>query len=102
MKKAIAAFLMLLCFVAACNRDPNIAKQKYVENGNRYFERGKYKEALIMYSNALKRDMRFGESYYRKALTELKLARFADAARDLQRSVELQPTNLDAHTRLAN
>jgi tetratricopeptide (TPR) repeat protein len=102
MKKAIAAFLMLLCFVAACNRDPNIAKQKYVENGNRYYDRGKYKEALIMYSNALKRDMRFGEAYYRKALTELKLARFGDAARDLQRSVELQPTNLDAHTRLAN
>ena len=56
---------VLLCFVAACNRDPNVAKKKYVENGNRYYEKGKYKEALIMYRNALKRDMRFGEAYYR-------------------------------------
>jgi tetratricopeptide (TPR) repeat protein len=102
MKKAVSACLVLLCFVAACNRDPNVAKQKYVENGNRYYDRGKYKEALIMYANALKRDMRYGEAYYRSALAKLKLARFADAAKDLQRSVELQPDNLDALNRLTN
>ena len=102
MKKALSALLVLLCLVAACNRDPNVAKKKYVENGNRYYEKAKYKEALIMYSNALKRDMRYGEAYYRRALTELKLSRYTDAARDLQRSVELQPDNLDAHSRLAN
>ena len=102
MKKAVSALLVLLCFVAACNRDPNVAKKKYVENGNRYYEKGKYKEALIMYRNALKRDMRFGEAYYRSALAELKLNRYAEAARDLQRAVELQPDNLEAHTRLTN
>ena len=51
-----------------------------------------------MYRNALKRDMRFGEAYYRSALAELKLGRLGEAARDLQRAVELQPENLDAHT----
>lgn len=102
MKKAVSALVVLLCLVAACNRDPNVAKKKYVENGNRYFEKGKYKEALIMYRNALKRDMRFGEAYYRSALAELKLNQYTAAARDLQRAVELQPDNLDAHTRLAN
>lgn len=102
MKKAVSICLVLLCFVAACNRDPNVAKKKYVENGNRYYEKGKYKEALIMYRNALKRDMRYGEAYYRSALAELRLSRYSDAARDLQRAVELQPENLDAHTRLAN
>ena len=44
-----------------------------------------------MYRNALKRDMRYGEAYYRSALAELKLARYAEAAKDLQRAVELQP-----------
>lgn len=102
MKRAVSAVLVLLCFVAACNRDPNVAKKKYVDNGNRYFEKGKYKEAIIMYRNALKRDMRYGEAYYRSALAEMKLARWGEAARDLQRSVELQPDNLDAHSRLAN
>jgi len=101
MKKVISAFVILLC-LTACSRDPNVAKKKYLENGNKYYERGKYKEALIMYSNALKRDMRYGEAYYRLALAKLKLGQYAGAARDLQRAVELQPDNLDAHVRLTN
>jgi tetratricopeptide (TPR) repeat protein len=101
MKKVLSALIVLVC-LAACNRDPNVAKVKYVENGNKYYEKGKYKEALIMYRNALKRDMKYGEAYYRAALTELQLKRWNDAARDLHRAVELQPQNLDAHTRLAN
>ncbi|MBI1898187.1 MAG: tetratricopeptide repeat protein [Acidobacteria bacterium] len=92
----------LLSLGVACTRDPNVAKKKYLDSGNRYYEKGKYKEALIMYRNALKKDMKYGEAYYRAALAELKLARIAEAARDLHRSVELQPDNLDAHTKLVN
>src|SRR5690349_3106512 len=102
MKKAVSALLLSLLLVSACNRDPNVAKLKYVENGNRYYNNGKYKEAVIMYRNALKRDMRYGEAYYRAALAELKLGRVTDAARDLQRAVELEEKNLDAHTQLTN
>lgn len=98
----VLALLLAVCFAASCNRDPNVAKRKYVESGNRYFDNGKYKEALIMYRNALKRDLKYGEAYYRAALAELKLQRFAEAARSLQRAVELQPENLDAHNRLGN
>lgn len=83
MKNAVLALLISLCLVTACNRDPNVAKKKYVENGNKYYERGKYKEALIMYRNALKRDMRYGEAYYRAGLAELRLTQFANAARSL-------------------
>jgi tetratricopeptide (TPR) repeat protein len=102
MKQAVLALLISLCLVTACNRDPNVAKKQYVENGNKYYEKGKYKEALIMYRNALKRDMRYGEAYYRAGLAELRLAQFANAARSLQRAVELQPENLDAHIHLTN
>jgi tetratricopeptide (TPR) repeat protein len=103
MKKCLLSALLLLLFlVTGCNTDPNVAKQRYVENGNKYFEKGKYKEALIMYRNALKRDLKFGEAYYRSALAEIELARVGDAVRDLQRAIELQPENLDAHDRLTN
>lgn len=98
----VLALLIAFSLLVGCNRDPNVAKRRYVENGNKYFDRGKYKEALIMYRNALKRDLKFGEAYYRAALAELKLERYVDAARDLQRAVELQPENLDAHVRLTN
>ncbi|MEJ7607978.1 MAG: hypothetical protein WKF37_17350, partial [Bryobacteraceae bacterium] len=98
----VSAVLLALFLVTACNRDPEAAKKKYVENGNKYFEKGKYKEALIMYKNALKKDMRYGEGYYRAALAELKLQQYGAAARDLHRAIELEPKNLDAHNQLTN
>jgi tetratricopeptide (TPR) repeat protein len=101
-KRFFCALLVGICLLAACNRDPNVAKKRYVENGNKYFEKGKYKEAVIMYRNALKRDAKYGEAYYRAALAELRLQRYGEAVRDLQRAVELQPENLDALNRLSN
>lgn len=100
--RSIALVLILLCLGVACSTDPNVAKRKYVETGNRYYDRGRYKEALIMYRNALKKDLKYGEAYYRAALSEIKLLRYQEAARDLHRAVELQPDNLDAYTRLIN
>lgn len=98
----ICGLLLGLVLLVSCNRDPEAAKRRYVESGNKYYEKGKYKEALIMYRNALKRDLKYGEAYYRAALAELRLQRFVDAARSLQRAVELQPDNADAHSRLSN
>src|SRR5688572_9979869 len=95
-KRVLSALLLIVC-LTDCNRDPNVAKRKYVESGNKFFERGKYKEALIMYRKALQRDLKYGEAYYRAGLADLKLQRWGEASRDLQRALELQPENLDAH-----
>ncbi|MEQ1945655.1 MAG: tetratricopeptide repeat protein [Bryobacteraceae bacterium] len=98
-------FLLLLPFaflLVACNRDPKAQAQRYVENGNKFFEKAKYKEASIMYRRALQQDLRFGEAYYRLALTQLKLSSYGDAARALRRAVELQPDNADAASKLAD
>ncbi|HYZ82973.1 MAG TPA: tetratricopeptide repeat protein [Bryobacteraceae bacterium] len=96
---AVVACALVIC---ACSTDPNVVKKKYLDSGNKYYDRGKYKEALIMYRNALRKDLKYGEAYYRAALTETKLGRVAEAARDLHRAVELQPDNLDAYNRLIN
>ncbi len=76
--------------------------QRYVENGNKFFEKGKFKEASIMYRRALQKDLKFGEAYYRLALTEVNLADYGDAVRALRRAVELQPDNTDAAVKLAD
>jgi len=68
--RVLSALIVLLCAVAACNRDPNVAKKNYVEKGNKFYENGKYKEALIMYRKALQRDLKYGEAYYRSGLAE--------------------------------
>src|SRR5882724_1491814 len=95
-----ALLLPLVLIASSCSRDPKVQAQRYLQNGNKFFEKGKYKEASIMYRRALQKDLRFGEAYYRMALVSLKLASYGDAARTLRRAVELQPNNTDAITKL--
>jgi tetratricopeptide (TPR) repeat protein len=91
--------------LASCSRDPNAAKKRYLENGDKYFAKGKYKEASIMYRNALQKDQRYGLAYYRLAQTDLKLSRIPNALGELRRAIELipkdQPEHMDAEVRLA-
>ena len=90
MRVAIVVAVSLLTFVS-CNRDPNVAKMRYVENGNKYFERGKFKEASIMYRNALQKDLRYGPAHYRLGLTQIKLGQIPAAVGSLRRAVSLLP-----------
>ena len=94
--------LPVLLAASSCTLDPKAQAQRYLDNGNKFFDKGKFKEASIMYRRALQKDMRFGEAYYRLGLTDLKLAAYGDAAQKLRRAVELQPQNADAATKLAD
>ncbi len=106
--RKLLTILPMLLALAACSRDPKVRAQHYVENGNKFFAKGvatgnaeRFKEASIMYRNALKQDARFGEAYYRLALTDLKLSAYGDAFKALLNATELQPSNADAKTKLA-
>jgi tetratricopeptide (TPR) repeat protein len=101
MRKLLVSLVFML-FMASCSRDPKIQAQRYVENGNKFYEKTKYKEASIMYRRALQKDLRFGEAYYRLALADIKLDAFGDAVRALRRAVELQPDNTDAVVKLSD
>ncbi len=102
--KSLVVFLAAFVLVS-CNRDPNVAKKHYLENGNKYFAKGKYKEASIMYRNALQKDQRYGAAYYRLAQTDLRLGRVPNALGELRRAIELipkdQPDHREAEVRLA-
>ena len=97
-----ACFLALTLLLGSCSRDPETRKKKFLANGNKYFESGKFREASIMFRNALKEDARYGEAYYRLALTSLRLGQYPDAVNAFKRSVELQPDNLDAARQLSD
>ena len=56
---AVLAACFLTAMFTGCSRDPNVRKQKYLESGNRYYEKGKYREAAIQYENAIQVDARF-------------------------------------------
>lgn len=97
---SILLLLVLTLFAAACS--PEAKKKKALDGGNKYFEKGQYKQARLMYLNAIKVDPRFGEAYYQLALTNLRLGSYGEALGNLQRTIELQPENLDAHSKLAD
>lgn len=99
------AFVVLVALAGvSCSRDPEVVKRKYLQNGNRYFEKGKYKEAYIMYRNALKKDAKFSEAYYRAGLAELRMEKPVDALRDFNRAIDTDPrfTNIDARIQVGN
>jgi cellulose synthase operon protein C len=100
--RLMLALGLITTLFSACSRDPNLRKQKYFESGQRFFEKGKYREAVIQFGNAIQVDPRFGPAHYQLAQSYLKLQEWQRAYQELSRTVELQPENNDAHIDLAN
>ena len=92
---------LIAALFAACSRDPNVRKQKYFESGQRYFEKGKFEEAAIEFSNAIAVDPRYAAAHYQLGLTYLKTRQWPRANQELARTIELQPGNYPAHVEMA-
>src|SRR5260370_8639103 len=103
-KKRAGLFVVasLLGLLVGCSFDPKVAGKKYVANGNKYYDRSKYKEASIMYRRALSKDMRNGEAWYRLGLTNMKLTILPEARRDFSRAMEIDSKNTDAIVKLGD
>lgn len=107
MNRPAAVRVLLFCaflsgFLTACSRDPNVRKQRYFNSGENYFSRGKYREAMIQYANAIQIDPRFVNAHAKLAQALLKLGDNNRAFQELNRTVELDPDNSRARTDLAN
>src|SRR5690242_12572715 len=107
MKRSSSLRLLLVlglvaAFFAGCSRDPNVRKQKYFESGERYFSKGKYREAIIQYRNATEVDGTFAAAHYQLAQSYLKLQDWQHAYAELSRTVELQPENYKARLDMGN
>jgi tetratricopeptide (TPR) repeat protein len=89
--------LIALAALVSCNRDPNVAKRRYLESGNRYFEKGKYKEAAIMYKDALQKDALWAPAHYKLALTYLKLGQVGGAVPEFRKAIERPPIDTPEH-----
>jgi tetratricopeptide (TPR) repeat protein len=98
-KRLVAITITAVLALVSCNRDPNVAKRRYLESGNKYFDKGKFKEARIMYLNAKAKDQRWGPAYYRLGLTALKLGSVNEAVNAFRRAVELLPASEDEATK---
>ncbi len=93
---------LLLALLAACNSDPKALSRRYVANGNKYFSRGQYKEASILYRRALAKDLRSPDAWYRLGLVNARLGELPDARKDFSRAMELDAANTDAVVQLGD
>ncbi|MCJ7504383.1 MAG: tetratricopeptide repeat protein, partial [Acidobacteriia bacterium] len=87
---------------AGCSRDPNVRKQKYLESGQRYFQKEKYREAAIQFQNALQVDPRYVDAHYQLAQCSLRLGIVQGAYAQLLRTVDLEPRHSKAQIDLGN
>ena len=98
-------FVLILTLIATtftgCSRDPNVRKQKYFHGGQRYFEKGEYREAAIEFVNAIKIDPSYTDAHYELAKTYLKTQQQQRAYQELARTLELQPENYSARFDMA-
>jgi tetratricopeptide (TPR) repeat protein len=103
--RRVYLFLLLLPLfglLVNCNTDPKAASKRYVTNGNKYFEREKYKEASIMYRKALQKDIRNSSAWYQLGQANEKLRNFGEARRDFARAMDVDPNNMSAIVKLAD
>ncbi len=99
---AVVAVCLLGVVLTGCSRDPNVRKQKYLESGQRYFDKGQYREAEIQFENAIQVDTRFADAHYKLALAAIKLGDGRTAVQELLTTVQIQPDYYAAHIDLAN
>jgi tetratricopeptide (TPR) repeat protein len=105
MKRAFSStlipLLLILAILTGCKGDPNTRKKKFLEIGNKSYNKGDYKAAALNYKRALQEDNKYPDAYYRLGLTALKTGAYGDAVNNLQRAFTLDPDNADAGAKLA-
>jgi tetratricopeptide (TPR) repeat protein len=79
-----------LC-TSACNRDPELAQQKYVASGDRYVAAGKLPEAIIEYRNAVDQDPRSAQMREKLADAYARANEPSRAVDEYIRAADLQP-----------
>ena len=91
----------LLAALTGCAKDPNVRKQKYLESGERYYDKGQFREAAIQFQNAIQVDSRFAEAHYKMAQTAMKLEQWPGALQEFSTTIQINPDHYAAHLDMA-
>jgi tetratricopeptide (TPR) repeat protein len=98
----VAVVSVLAALLTGCSKNPNEKKQKYLESGQRYFDKGQYREAEIQFRNAVQVDPRFAEAHYWRSQVATKLGDGQTAVQELSTTIQIQPDHYKAQLDLAN
>jgi len=93
--------LAVLMATGACVRDPHQAVQRHIAKGKGFMAKGKDREAIIEFRNALQVDPRSAEAFYQLALANEGLHQWNDVFVALRQAQEADPQRLDVKNELA-
>lgn len=97
----IAGILVALVAVSSCACSRQAKEARYLESGQRYFQKKDYSRAMIQFSNAAKTAPNDAEPHYRLGLAYVEMRDPQRAAGHLKRAVELNPKHAAAQLKLA-
>ena len=90
--------VLFLLFAGGCSR----SAKSYLQSGKKYFDAGKYDDAIILYKKAIQKEPKSGEAYYRLALAELKLRKIPDAYQALSAASSFSADNVEIQSVFAD
>ena len=94
--------LLLVTVLSSCSADPQARKLKYFQSGQRYFEKSKYAEAAIEFTNAVKIDPNYADAHHQLAESYLRLQKPEGALQELGRTLQLEPQNYAVRAEIAD
>ena len=94
-------FLVVLLLAVGCARSPEAKKARFLERGDRYFQKEQYREAIIDYRNALRIDGKNAQAMRQLGLAHYQLGQLGQAYSFLLKAQELEPDNSTVALRLA-
>jgi putative PEP-CTERM system TPR-repeat lipoprotein len=94
----VAAFtaILLVLFVGACSRDPQVKARKLVASGDAYLARQELNQAVIEYKRAVQAKPDWAEAHYKLAKAYERQGNPANAYREYARTGDLDLSNVDA------
>ena len=69
------------------------------DRGNRYFDSGKYKEAIAEYNKAIRSNPNYFEAYYNRGLAYHLMENYTAAIDDYTKAIQINPQYADAYNK---
>ena len=96
MRRRNGRWLIALLLVTATSGACSKSAKSYYDSGNQYYDQKKYKEAIVEYSNAIKKDPKFGDAYFKRAESYSQTGDLGGAYRDYVRAADELPKSKEA------
>jgi len=98
----IALLLSVLVVMTGCSKSPEAKKTQHLEQGDKYFAKAQFREAIIEYRNVVQIDGKNARAYRQIAFAHYELGEFAQALPYLVKVQELDPEDRDARLKLGS